>query len=90
MNIRTLVLAASAAALLSPAAFAATTASKANDCAALQQKFDKEVAASANAAGASKAKETAAEGTKLCNEGKTADGSKKLHAAIKELSAKAK
>jgi hypothetical protein len=90
MKIRNLILAASAAALLAPAAFAATNASKADDCAALQQKFDKEIAANANAAGATKAREDAAEGQKLCKEGKAADGSKKLHAALKELNGKAK
>jgi anti-sigma factor RsiW len=90
MKIRNLILAASAAALLSPAAFATTTASKTADCTTLQQKFDKEAAANANAAGLTKARETAAEGEKLCKEGKSAEGSKKLHAAMKELNGKAK
>jgi len=88
MKIRHLVLAASAAVLLAPAAFAATTATKAEDCAALQQKFDKQVAAHANATEAAKAKEMRAEGEKLCKEGKTAEGEKKLHEALKELKAK--
>jgi hypothetical protein len=88
MKIRNLVLAASAAVLLAPAAFAATTATKAEDCAALQQKFDKQIAANANATGATKAKEMRAEGEKLCKEGKTAEGEKKLHEALKELKAK--
>ena len=88
MNIRHLILAASAAALLAPGAYAATTATKAEDCATLQQKFDKEVGAHANAAGATKAKEMRAEGEKLCKEGKTAEGEKKLHEALKELKGK--
>ncbi len=87
MNVRNLLIAASAAVLLAPAAFAATTATK-EDCASLQAKFDKDVAAHATAANLSKAKDMAAEGEKLCKEGKTADGEKKLHAAIKELKAK--
>lgn len=90
MKIRNLILAASAAVLLAPAAFATTTATKADDCATLQQKVDKEIAANPNAAGAAKAKQTATEGEKLCKEGKTADGSKKLQAAQQELSGKAK
>ena len=88
MKIRHLVLATSAAVLLAPAAFAATTATKTEDCATLQQKFVKQIAAHANAAGAAKAKEMRAEGEKLCKEGKTAEGEKKLHEALKELKAK--
>lgn len=88
MNIRNLVLAASAAVLLAPGAFAATTATKGEDCAALQQRFDKEVTAHANATGAAKAKDMRAEGEKLCKEGKTAEGEKKLHEALKDLKAK--
>ena len=87
MNVRNLLIAASAAVLLAPAAFAATTATK-EDCASLQAKFDKDVAAHATAANASKAKDMAAAGEKLCKDGKTAEGEKKLHAAIKELKAK--
>ncbi len=88
MKIRHLVLAASAAVLLAPGAFAATTATKAEDCATLQAKFDKEIAAHANAAGATKAKDLRAEGEKLCKDGKAADGEKKLHEALKELKGK--
>ncbi|HEX7374245.1 MAG TPA: hypothetical protein VF277_04680 [Steroidobacteraceae bacterium] len=88
MNIRHLILAASAAVLLAPGAYAATTATKGEDCAALQQKFDKEITTHANAAGATKAKDLRAEGEKLCKEGKAAEGEKKLHAALKELKAK--
>jgi hypothetical protein len=90
MKIRKLILTASAAALFAPAAFAATTASKPADCAALQQKFDQQVVTHASAAGASKAKELRAEGEKLCREGKAADGEKKLHEALKELNGKAR
>ncbi len=88
MNIRHFVLAASAAVLLAPGAFAATTATKAEDCAALQARFDKEMPAHANAAGATKAKDLRAEGEKLCKDGKTAEGEKKLHEALKELKGK--
>jgi hypothetical protein len=87
MKIRNLVIAASAAVLLAPAAFAATTATK-QDCASLQAKFDKDVAAHSTAANAGKAKDMAAEGEKLCKAGKTSEGEKKLHGAIKELTAK--
>jgi hypothetical protein len=87
MNVRNLLIAASAAALLAPAAFAATTATK-EDCASLQAKFDKDVAAHATAPNATKAKDMAAEGTKLCKEGKSAEGEKKLHEALKQLKAK--
>jgi hypothetical protein len=88
MKIRHLVLAASAAVLLAPGAYAATTATKGEDCAALQQKFDKEITTHATAAGAAKAKEMRAEGEKLCKDGKTAEGEKKLHEALKELKGK--
>jgi hypothetical protein len=91
MKIRQLILAAaSAAVLLAPAAFAATTASKADDCMALQQKFDKQVAAHATtSATTTKARDMRAQGEKLCKEGKTSEGTKKLHEALQELSAKA-
>ena len=89
-KIRQLILAASAAAFLAPAAFAATTASKPDDCMALQQKFDKQVAAhSTTSATTSKAKDMRAQGEKLCKEGKTSEGTRKLHEALQELSGKA-
>jgi hypothetical protein len=89
MKIRQLILAASAAAFLAPAAFAATTASNPDDCMALQQKFDKEVAAhTTTSATTTKAKDMRAQGEKLCKEGKTSDGTKKLHEALKELNSK--
>lgn len=90
MNIRNAILTAAAAALLAPAAFATTTATKTQDCASLQAKYEKELAANPNAAGVAKAKDLAARGEKLCTEGKAADGEKKLHEAMKELKAKTK
>ena len=90
MKIRQLILAASAAAFLTPAAFGATTASNPDDCMALQQKFDKQVATHATtSATTSKAKDMRAQGEKLCKEGKTSEGTKKLHEALKELNGKA-
>ena len=85
MNIRHLVLTASAAVLLAPAAFAATTATKGEDCAALQARLDRMITTHATAAGANKARDLRAEGEKLCKEGKTADGEKKLHEALKAM-----
>jgi hypothetical protein len=90
MNIRNAILTAAAAALLAPAAFATTTATKAQDCASLQAKYEKELAANPTGAGVAKAKDLAAHGEKLCSEGKAADGEKKLHEAMKELKAKTK
>ena len=57
---------------------------------ALQQKFDKQVAAHATtSATTSKAKDMRTQGEKLCKEGKTSEGTKKLHEALKELNGKA-
>jgi len=90
MKIRQLILAASAAAFLTPAAFGATTASNPDDCMTLQQKFDKQVTAhAATSATTSKAKDMRAQGEKLCKEGKTSEGTKKLQEALKELNSKA-
>jgi len=77
-----LVIAAPAAVLLAPAAFAATTATR-QDCASLQAKFEEDVAAHAG-----KAKDWAAEGEKPCKEGQTSAGEKKLHGAIQERTAR--
>ena len=85
MNMRPLFLAASAAVLLAPAAFAATTATKGEDCAALQARFDRMITTHATAAGANKARDLRAEGEKLCKDGKSVEGEKKLHEALKEL-----
>jgi len=86
-NLRNLVIAASAAVLLAPAAFAATTATR-QGWASLQAKFEKDVAAHATAAQSGKAQDMAAEGEKPCREGRTSEGEKKLHRAIKELTAR--
>ena len=86
MNIRHALVSIAAATLLAPAAFAATTTHK-DDCASAMKKADAALAANANAS--QKAKDARAEGEKLCNSGKTADGVKKLHEAAKDASAKA-
>jgi len=86
MNIRNALLTVTAAALIAPAAFAATTATK-EDCGAAQKKADAAIAANPHAS--AKAKDLRAEAEKLCQSGKTADGVKKFEEAAKEA-AKAK
>lgn len=93
MSIRKIVVAATAATLLAPAAFAATSTAAttpAAQCEALAKQYD--TAATANAANpkAAKAKQAAAEAAKLCKEGKPADGVKKYEHALKELGVTAK
>ena len=54
------------------------------------EKFDKQVTTHATtSATTSKAKDMRAQGEKLCKEGKTSEGTKKLHEALKELNGKA-
>ena len=88
MKIRNAILAISAAALIGPAAFAATT--KTEDCASLQKEVDAAIAANGNGPSIAKAREHLAKGEKLCQEGKKSDGMKELHTAMKEAAAKAK
>jgi len=85
MNIRNAFVTLAAATLLAPAAFAATTATK-DDCTAAMKKAD--AALAANTSASQKAKDARAEGEKLCNSGKPADGVKKLHEAAKDAKAK--
>jgi hypothetical protein len=87
MNIRNAVLAVAAAVLITPAAFAATMATK-EDCASAQKKAD--AALTANSHASEKAKHARAEAEKLCQEGKTAEGVKKYDESAKEAAAKAK
>ncbi|MGB7737515.1 MAG: hypothetical protein WBM03_00250 [Steroidobacteraceae bacterium] len=86
MNIRNVLLTVTAAVLIAPAAFAATTATK-EDCATAQKKAD--AAITANPHASAKAKDLRAEAEKLCQSGKTADGVKKFDEVAKEA-AKAK
>ncbi len=88
MKIRKLILAVSAATLMAPAAFAATT--KTEDCASLKKEVDSAIAANGTGPSIAKAREHEAKGEKLCNEGKKADGMKELHTAKKEAAVKAK
>jgi hypothetical protein len=88
MNIRKAILAVSAAALIGPASFAATT--KTEDCASLQKQVDAAIAANGNGPSIARAREHEAQGERLCREGKKSDGMKELHTAMKEAAAKAK
>ena len=87
MKVRHLVAAAATAMLLSPAVFAASSTPA--SCSSLQAQFDKEVMKTASTE-ANKAKGLRAEGAKLCAEGKSADGIKKLNEAIKLIGASTK
>ena len=102
MSIRKIITAVSAAVMLAPAAFAATTpaatathaagsmpaTTPAAQCESLQKQYQTAAAANSTKPNAAKAKKTAAEGEKLCKEGKPADGAKKLEHALKELGVK--
>jgi len=102
MSIRKIIAAVSAAVMLAPAAFAATTpaaattatagampaATPAAQCESLQKQYQAASAANATNPNAAKARKTANEGEKLCKEGKPADGARKLEHALKELGVK--
>ncbi len=100
MSIRKIITAVSAAVVLAPAAFAATTpaaapaagampaTTPAAQCESLQKQYQAASAANATNPNAAKARKTANEGEKLCKEGKPADGAKKLEHALKELGVK--
>jgi hypothetical protein len=104
MTIRKIITAVSAAVVLAPAAFGATTpaastapaaapastATPAAQCETLQKQYETAAAANSTNPNAAKAKKAADEGAKLCKEGKPADGVKKYEHAIKELGAKTK
>jgi hypothetical protein len=104
MTIRKIVTAVTAALVLAPAAFAATTpaattapaaapapaTTPAAQCESLQKQYETAAAANSTNPNAAKAKKVADEGAKLCKEGKPADGVKKYEHALKELGVKAK
>jgi type II secretory pathway component PulM len=94
MSIRKIVTAVSAALILAPAAFAATNPAPAQtpaaQCETLQKEFNSAAATKTTSPNIDKARKAAAEGEKLCKEGKPADGAKKLEHALKELGVKAR
>jgi hypothetical protein len=104
MTIRKIITALTAAVILAPAAFAATTpaattspaaapapaTTPAAQCESLQKQYETAAAANSTNPNAAKAKKVADEGAKLCKEGKPADGVKKYEHALKELGVKAK
>jgi methionine-rich copper-binding protein CopC len=103
MSISKIVTAISAAVILAPAAFGATTpapstaqgaapaatAMPAAHCDSLQKQYQSAAVSNSSNPNAAKARKTATEGEKLCREGKSADGVKKLEHALKELGVKA-
>lgn len=86
-----LIVAATAAVLMSPLAMAQTQAApraSEESCAALQSKFDKDVMTTQSTnVGQAQAKRE--QGAKLCSEGRSAEGIAKLKEAISELKAAA-
>lgn len=75
-------------------AFAANTSDKsrpatAETCQSLEAQYDTAAKSHANAPRAKEAQAAYTEGKKLCDEGKHADGTAKLHAALKDLGVKA-
>jgi hypothetical protein len=87
MKIRTLLVSATAAAVLSTAAFAATT-TPAQQCTALEKQFDQEIVTHGTAAKAAQAKALRADGGKLCKAGKPKTGVKKLEDALNDIGVK--
>jgi hypothetical protein len=87
-----LIVAATAAILMSPFAMAQDPAAapqgSEESCASLQTKFDADIAVSQSAS-ASKAQAMRDEGAKLCAEGRTDEGIAKLKEALTHLSAPA-
>ena len=82
-----LIVAATAALLMSPFAMAgdqATPQGSEESCAALQTKFDKDVMTS-QSSNVGQAQSKREQGAKLCSEGRTAEGIAKLKEAISEL-----
>lgn len=75
-------------------AYAANTSTKAHaataeTCSSLEAQFNSAAKTHANAKRAKEAEAAHAEGKKLCDEGKYAEGSAKLHTALKDLGVKA-
>ena len=86
-----LIVAATAAFLMSPFAMAgdqATAQGSEESCAALQTKFDKDVMTS-QSTNVGQAQSKREQGAKLCAEGRTDEGKAKLKEAIAELKAAA-
>ena len=87
-----LIVAATAAILMSPFAMAqdpaATPQGSEESCASLQTKFDKDVM-TAQSTNVGQAQSKREQGAKLCSEGRTAEGIAKLKEAISELKATA-
>lgn len=84
-----LIVAATAALLISPFAMAndqAAPQASEESCAALQTKFDKDVMTS-QSTNVGQAQSKREQGAKLCSEGRTAEGIAKLKEAITELKA---
>jgi hypothetical protein len=94
MSIRKIVTAVTAAVILAPAAFAATTPAAAPtpaaQCESLAKEYESAATTKATSPNAAKAKKAADEAAKLCKEGKPADGVKKYEHALKELGVKAR
>jgi type II secretory pathway component PulM len=93
MSIRKIVTAITAAVVLAPAAFAATTPAAAPtpaaQCESLQKEFQSAATTKSTSPNIDKARKAAAAGEKLCKEGKPAEGVKKLEHALSELGVKA-
>jgi hypothetical protein len=89
MEIRRLIFAATAASLIAPAAFAASTAAKHTpDCSVLQSQFDSAITSKGSVAKAADAKALRDEGGKLCASGKTKAGVSYLKSALKIIDVK--
>lgn len=98
---KTLTAVAAALALVGAhSAFAASTSSPASTsgkssaataetCRSLEAQYDSAMKTHSNAKRAKEARAAHAEGKKLCDEGKYAEGTAKLHTALKDLGVKA-
>lgn len=82
MNTRQMIVSAALALALSPAAFAATASP--DRCSALESQFDKAVVTS-HVAKIGDARSLRTEGARLCSQGKSVEGVKKLEEAVKIL-----
>ena len=93
MSLSKIAIAVTAAVVLVPAAFAASTPAAAPtpaaQCESLQKEFQSAATTKSSSPNMDKARKAAAEGEKLCKEGKPAEGAKKLEHALKELGVKA-
>ena len=87
MNARTRIVAVSTAVFMSTAAFAASM-SPAQQCTALANHFDQEIAKHATASKAAAAVALRVDAGKLCRNGNKDDGIKKLKQALKDIGVK--